>query len=219
MKSSSISYGLRLSFFSAPRVKGRSAQTTFYTFETVADALLVGCLLALYRREIENSMWFERIRRGPWFWVLVAVAFALYYAGGHPIVYGYSPAVYGTLFTSALNIAIGIIVLASVHRRGWEFHLLNSRTMVFIGVLSYSLYLWQQVFLVPGLRPDALELLMLIAAIVTAAAISYYLIERPILRLKVRFTRDRQGMAGVTEITSDEASWRREHQAVSVRSQ
>lgn len=66
--------------------------------------------------------------------------------------------------------------------------LLNSRLLVVIGVLSYSLYLWQQPFTGPGLTllaPWPWNLVGLICA----AILSYYCIERPFLQIKARFSR------------------------------
>jgi len=71
--------------------------------------------------------------------------------------------------------------------------LLNNPAVVYIGVLSYSIYLWQQPFL--G-KTDALNLsgdwkLLLnpfvqLPAIAVCAVLSYYLVERPMLRLRAR---------------------------------
>ena len=61
--------------------------------------------------------------------------------------------------------------------------------IAFVGVLSYSLYLWQQPFLRPG---HALRLPLSISLIVGAALSSYYLVERPMLRLRQRLEATRR---------------------------
>ena len=69
---------------------------------------------------------------------------------------------------------------------------LSSRGMTWLGKLSYSTYLYQQ-FLVPAGRrvfpngPDLLQFAATVAAVLVAAAASYYLVEHPLLRLKDRF--------------------------------
>lgn len=62
--------------------------------------------------------------------------------------------------------------------------MLNFKPMVYIGVLSYSLYLWQNAFLNPDWSawPARLPMNLLLAACMAVA--SYYLVERPFLRLK-----------------------------------
>jgi peptidoglycan/LPS O-acetylase OafA/YrhL len=61
-----------------------------------------------------------------------------------------------------------------------------------IGILSYSIYIWQQLFLNPrnasvfGSAHILRYLPVCCLAILTAAETSYYLIERPSLRLRNR---------------------------------
>jgi peptidoglycan/LPS O-acetylase OafA/YrhL len=66
---------------------------------------------------------------------------------------------------------------------------LNTRPIRFIGVLSYSLYLWQQIFLdrtaTGWLQAFPVNLL----AVGVAACLSYYVVERPFLAFKQRFSK------------------------------
>jgi peptidoglycan/LPS O-acetylase OafA/YrhL len=61
--------------------------------------------------------------------------------------------------------------------------ILETRLLRWIGRLSYSLYLWQQLFLGSGMKMWPWKL----AACLVAATASYYLVERPALRLGHRF--------------------------------
>ena len=63
---------------------------------------------------------------------------------------------------------------------------LETRPMVFVGVLSYSLYLWQQPFLNPHNAGWVAAWPINIVLAAGAALVSYYVIESPFLRLKDR---------------------------------
>lgn len=67
---------------------------------------------------------------------------------------------------------------------------LNWRLMRVVGVGSYSLYLWQQMFFAPGASfTTHWSAPLRLAAALTCAAISYFVIERPSLRLRARVER------------------------------
>jgi peptidoglycan/LPS O-acetylase OafA/YrhL len=67
--------------------------------------------------------------------------------------------------------------------------LLNSRIVVYVGILSYSLYLWQQLFFNPGKLSLTAKTPINLLCVAAAAILSYRLVERPFLRLKTRFVR------------------------------
>lgn len=66
---------------------------------------------------------------------------------------------------------------------------LDWRPLVIVGQLSYSLYLWQQVFLVPWRGNASIDVPIVLAAALLAAIASYLLIEKPTLRLRERVMR------------------------------
>jgi peptidoglycan/LPS O-acetylase OafA/YrhL len=75
---------------------------------------------------------------------------------------------------------------------GTWFRLLESRPLVVVGILSYSLYLWQQLFITPPQKVSlglAHRLPFNVVFAVAAAVASYLLVERPFLSLKERFAR------------------------------
>jgi peptidoglycan/LPS O-acetylase OafA/YrhL len=55
-----------------------------------------------------------------------------------------------------------------------------------LGLISYSLYLWQQVFLSPTGPRDSGRILAPLLGATLAATLSYWLIEKTTLRLKSR---------------------------------
>lgn len=150
---------------------------------TRADTLMFGCLLALVLSDERGSALLDRVIDQGWQWVALAVLFAIEpwlkvrYAGGYMLPIGFT--------LEGLSIAC---VLAWVVRRPDTAvgRVLNSRWVVHIGVLSYSLYLWQQLFArnLTGLpaTPLAIRLLLLVAV----AEASYRFVEAPMLRRKRR---------------------------------
>jgi peptidoglycan/LPS O-acetylase OafA/YrhL len=79
-----------------------------------------------------------------------------------------------------LHFSIAGIILHVVQH---PYRLLNLAPLVWLGNISYSLYLWQQFFLDPSLIPSSRYGVLLAVA---AASLSYYLVEKPILRARER---------------------------------
>jgi peptidoglycan/LPS O-acetylase OafA/YrhL len=82
-----------------------------------------------------------------------------------------------------------IVVSTMLHPRAWVTRLLETWPMRSIGRISYSLYLWQQIFFVSGHTPARWPLSTLqvfpfnyLAAFACAIA-SYYVIEKPLIRV------------------------------------
>ncbi len=88
------------------------------------------------------------------------------------------------------NLAIAILLVISIEQKNTIWHkLLNSKPMIFIGTISYSIYLWQQIF-TSNLDLGKINLLPFnLLFIFIASALSYSLIEKPFLKFKERFSR------------------------------
>ena len=84
-------------------------------------------------------------------------------------------------------LAICVVIVAAVSFPGsMMFRILNWKPLAFIGVLSYSLYVWNNLFLLGhGHWFNAFPFNYLCVA--GAGLLSYYLVEKPFLRLKDRF--------------------------------
>jgi peptidoglycan/LPS O-acetylase OafA/YrhL len=81
---------------------------------------------------------------------------------------------------------IGLLVCGSANQSSFfSKHILGSRVMVFLGKISYSLYLWQELFLtrsdVEWLRQPA-ALLLKYAVAIGVACLSFHFLERPLIR-------------------------------------
>ncbi|MBI3280867.1 MAG: hypothetical protein HYZ57_13605, partial [Acidobacteria bacterium] len=150
-------------------------------FQTVMDSIAAGCLLAGFREEIWSRRWYRWFLESRLFLVVPVVAALAIWAQPRS---RFSMLIGGT----ALNIAIALIIDRCVrHPQDVVGRVLNWRPVAFVGVLSYSLYLWQQPFLNRNVAAatTSFPLNLLLAA--AAATGSYYWIGRPFLRLGKRF--------------------------------
>ena len=90
-----------------------------------------------------------------------------------------------TVDISIENLCLALMIHRfMVVRIGPAFRLLNSRVLAWVGIMSYSLYLWQEPFLNHrSTAPLTSWPVNLVAAFACATA-SYYLIERPFMRMR-----------------------------------
>jgi peptidoglycan/LPS O-acetylase OafA/YrhL len=151
-----------------------------HRFETVADAIAIGCLLAGIRPWLHRSSAYLRMLGSPGFVAVPLLVIAANLLHDHPVVY----------FTAALFI-VNIGVAACVDwcvtfSEGRVGRMLNATSVVFVGTMSYSLYLWQQIFLNRSSANSISTFPLNLVLAVTAAVASYYLVERPSLRLRRR---------------------------------
>ena len=90
-------------------------------------------------------------------------------------------------------LGFAVLLLQSVTTPGRRFYrMLNWSWISRLGVLSYSLYIWQQLFCTPpeifGLHaPWWMSFPGWLPAVLLIAAVSYYGLERPVLKLRARF--------------------------------
>jgi len=80
------------------------------------------------------------------------------------------------------------LILGTITHKRWLLsRILNLAPLRWIGRISYSLYLWQQLFLVPTwelhVLPYVQRPFLNLAMCFLCATVSYYLIERPMIRL------------------------------------
>lgn len=140
-------------------------------------SILTGCVLALSFQWMTSKRLF---RSGIFSWTLLCAGALRLYTWNH----GYT--IRG--FSYVINLLIALVIFRCIAIPDDRFgRVLNSKTVVYIGGLSYSIYVWQQLFLRPA-PPGSSFPLNLLAAL-AAALCSYYLVERPCLHLKKRFTR------------------------------
>ena len=149
-------------------------------FHLVADSLAMGCLLALYRNELHVKNWYKAILNCPLINVIPVVVLIITWLGRFP---AYMPkGIYVLMFIAVQNLLIALFIDRVITvKTGFVYRALNLKWVGFFGKISYSIYLWQQLFLNPDLKiPIPLKVLFFLAA----AVFSYYIIEIPSQRLK-----------------------------------
>lgn len=158
-----------VTYYAWPPMRGRIDMM----LHTHLDTIMTGCFLTLI---IDMDIWprFRKfvVRPAP---VVAAIVFLLavdtpatsHWAGKYRMTVGFS----------LENLAIAVLVMYVVFRHESLLgKLLNLKLMRHLGTISYSLYLWQQLF------PDYFPLN--IVWIVACAETSYFLIERPSFRIR-----------------------------------
>lgn len=168
-----------------------SSNYIYSAFDTRLDNLLIGCLaaVAVYRR---SWSWLWDRTCGHWAMPLltivgVQISLQLWRMNAVPRYQD----VLGYLVDPLLFALFILQVVALSGTRVWSW--LDSGPARFLGRISYPLYLYQQVTLYRGKviaadYPVLVQLGVAVALTVAVASGSYYLIERPFLRLKHRFS-------------------------------
>jgi peptidoglycan/LPS O-acetylase OafA/YrhL len=150
------------------------------------DAMMVGCLLALVRNNPAWQQWHRRYLNG---WT-AACLFLLGFCAV-PYLDERLPHMAAQLFTTMIGptitaLSVGGIVTWVVEKpESIAGRLLNWRPIVHIGIISYSLYLWQQIFVSHESKLLPWGWLCALAA----AETSFWLVERPSLKLRNRLER------------------------------
>jgi peptidoglycan/LPS O-acetylase OafA/YrhL len=165
-------------------------------FPGVMDSIAAGCLLAIHGRNVARL---DRWLASSTAWTvlpLTSLAIGLYLWHGTWT----SPAPHATLtlLWGIVPMLIALWIRSSILRKDW---ILNNRGAGAVGVLSYSLYLWQQPFTHPPVTYPIARALML-AAVVLA---SYFCIERPAITLGKRlagFTRPPRPVLRIEEASA-----------------
>jgi peptidoglycan/LPS O-acetylase OafA/YrhL len=142
------------------------------SFSTVAG----GCLLALARNS--HDWWrYRRILFSPWTFAGCIIV------SGLGLVWGGRYCRY-TVLATAVSVLIVMGIDHFTRSDGWTARFLNWKPVAFVGVLSYSLYIWQELFLRIGVFDHGLRFPLNLIAAIVVALLSYFLIEQPFIRLK-----------------------------------
>lgn len=169
-----------LFYFVLPGLRGHE----FYMVHGWIDTMMVGCLLALLKHQGGWDLPQQRYVNG---WTASAMVIVAFYVV--PMLSVWLPQRLAGLFALAVGPTVtacclgGVLLYLTSTKNVFLLKVFNNAVVRHVGVLSYSLYLWQQLFM-------SHELALLPYGYVyafAAAEASFWLVERPSLRLRARF--------------------------------
>ena len=134
------------------------------------DSLLWGCFAAFLLNDPKTREWLRQRVSGVWFGGLLSAAVACM------VIYSYLAGLWLAMLLPIL------LVLTLLHPEWLVSRFLDLSPVRFVGRISYSLYLWQQLFLVPGWIPgdSAMSRFPLnLAFTFGLATLSYFVVEKP----------------------------------------
>jgi peptidoglycan/LPS O-acetylase OafA/YrhL len=151
------------------------------TFPAVADVLAIGCMLAIFAARV------PKIGRVWAAGMILPIVLVPVYLG---VLRFHLTAVLLFVLWPVMHISIAGLLLHVVQRPYW---ILNVRPVVWLGKISYSLYLWQQLFAYGNHHRPWYFVLVAVGL----ASASYYLVEQPMLRVRERKAKERKVEAGL----------------------
>ena len=187
-------YIFLLLFFSSPVLRASFFIFDFYpdvitgsihrSFETVVDSIAIGGIIALTPSKIIEKNKIVNYFKNKTF-ILFALVLGIQFLNSVFVreIFGLKIRfIYNLFGISIINISLAIIMFNSISQNNSSIFkkTLNSKILSYIGLLSYSIYLWQQIWLYKWNIPLALKFI----GIIFSALISYYLIEKPSLNFR-----------------------------------
>ena len=153
------------------------------------DSIALGCLVAMYYKNVCDFILRYKMQ-----FIIMAIIWILIfpYLTSLNIRYslhlGWFTVPFGGSVGTLTNLSIVIFLIYSLNGKSNYFYsLLNSKPLNYIGILSYNIYLWQQIFtssLIVGKKLFPYNLIF----IAICSLLSFYLIEKPFLKLKNKFS-------------------------------
>ena len=156
-------------------------------FQAVCDALATGCLLAGMYSRLGQWEFYRKAQRSWWYIgvptsliVLSAVTFRL--GEGFYYLIGQSIANLGGVLLLDYAVRVPTSSFGTV---------LNMRPLAMIGVWSYSIYLWQELFL--DMSPTGMDLHwpLNIICLTVVSLVAYYCVEKQFMKLRKYFSGER----------------------------
>jgi peptidoglycan/LPS O-acetylase OafA/YrhL len=138
------------------------------------NAIATGCVLAGVRERLHANIRYMSVLRSRWMGLLtpVPLLLACWQGRGVVLLYGITAACIAVLIDRVITVPSGFAAF------------LNWRPVAWLGGMSYSLYVWQQVFLDRYVDNVLTTFPVNLVLTIICALFSFYFIERPFLSLK-----------------------------------
>ncbi len=173
----------------------------YLAFDSRLDSILIGCTLSLLWMNPPLRMRMRAILGKPWapYAAVLALAGSALLLGRHTMYSGagWSSFWFWNVRLPVHDLLIGLLLLVLlIHPASRLSHVLSTPSLVWLGRLSYSLYLWHMVGIALGDQlyghcftdrtwyTSLLFEVVKLAISLALAMSSYYLVERPFLSLK-----------------------------------
>jgi peptidoglycan/LPS O-acetylase OafA/YrhL len=173
-----------------------------------AEGLMWGCLAALVGKRASLRAWVDWLCTRKMFWLWLGVLLASVFVHSRDWKTNF-------LLKTVAAALIPLVLLGTVrHPTLWVGRILESSVLRWVGRISYSLYLWQQVFFAwDAERAPALGVLQTwplnLACALLLAAASHYFLEKPVIALGRRLVSRRKPQpSAVVELSLTEAPQR-----------
>jgi peptidoglycan/LPS O-acetylase OafA/YrhL len=169
------------SYFLLPSTRPRIGMM----LQTRADSLMIGALLALVCLNEDHLRILKRLARS---W-LIPVASLCFLVIDTSLTARFKGAYLLPIGFSLQNLIIVLLIAHVVfYEKTLLGRILNNQVVVHVGLISYSLYLWQQLFLTTNNTTFTGMFPWNIVCAFVAAELSYSLLEKPFLRWRNRFS-------------------------------
>ncbi|RKS13293.1 acyltransferase [Flavobacterium sp. 120] len=169
-----------ITYFILPNSRGQIGMM----LPTGSGTIFMGCLGAILEKEIDFKKKLISLLNNK---ALVFLGFLFVFII-NPFLSNKFGGGYSILFGNSLNSAIIMfLIFYCIYVTSLVSTFLNKKLLVKIGLISYSLYIWQQLFLTDLINLPINRFPINLVMCFVVAIISYHFIEKPINNLKTRF--------------------------------
>lgn len=166
---------------------GVQQEYIYRAFDTRLDHLAVGCLLAILLKRGTLDRFARAATRSIWLPVLTLAVLFLAQAGHGSMAFTFT---IGYAIEPLLTAIFLVQLIWFSHDGLWR--IFEHPVTRYLGRISYPLYLWQQLTLFTAKQmaaglPVAVQFAFAVAVTVAFASASYFIVEKPFLKLKHRY--------------------------------